>query len=932
MSPSPPSPDERLNEVLRERDFVHGLARRLLRDDDRAGDVAQEALVIASRETPRGSLRGFLASVVRNLAASDLRSSARRARREREVARPESGVPSAQAIVEREEWRRRILRAVEELPASQREAILLRYFEGLPPRRIAKQLDIPVESVKTRIQRGLAKLRPRLEAEHGEPDTWNGLALVAVAPSLAGSLGLSMGAFGMTSTLKWKVTAAACVVAGAVWFGWSALRGDSGTLELDEPGARAELVIAADDRHDANTPEPPAGGTRVAADPAPARTVPKLVGRVLLRGTEEPVPGVEVSFLVDGAVGLARTTDDEGRFEHESELERHYTRAFIAAGATTQGESYGIDHRYVPGESSELILHVSRGTRISGRVVNEDGDGVAGVTVRGKCTSELLQEPELDAADRETTTDEDGHFTLTHLGPRFRIEAYGEGLLGGYDLAGNSLGREHLEGLVLLVVAPRDMEVFVHDSNAQPVEGARVRVSASQPLGSLAQTQHPEVYRVPPRKLHARSDTTDAAGIATFPAMPLTAVQIEVEHDDYVDQDYLDRFFGDRKKVQLVKGPSVFGRVLRPNGSGAAGATVRLQRRTRTIETRTGADGSFRFENVIDGPFDEWLGVEAGGFAALVHEPVAFDEELLLRLEPAVALGGTVRSPDGGPAAGVRVSILGDRFIAGYLPRSLAIMPTWETQGRAALEMRTDENGRFDFDGLYEGKFEVFLHHDDGGHQLELLDSGFDGYELVFDAARSSDVSFEGRVTDAVTGDPIRDFQISVLGVRNGATYNSRPLEFHDEDGRYAIRGLPTMKARLWVHADGYRTPVLPYLDREPGVVFQDVKMVEARSISVRVVDQDGAARYATIRALDADGQHVWIRSSPTTNQASVDTMGGEAVLHGLPATEVTLHVHVPKSMQVHWPEGSRSDWEFPLNLTVPLEGTQVLEIEVPKY
>lgn len=53
--------------------------------------------------------------------------------------------------------------ALDALPPAQREAVALRYLEGLPPREIAAMLDVPVETVRTRAKRGLAQLRRDLE-------------------------------------------------------------------------------------------------------------------------------------------------------------------------------------------------------------------------------------------------------------------------------------------------------------------------------------------------------------------------------------------------------------------------------------------------------------------------------------------------------------------------------------------------------------------------------------------------------------------------------------------------------------------------------------------------------------------------------------------------------------------------------------------------
>src|SRR5690606_2849024 len=110
--------------------------------------------------------RSWLRRVVRNVAANLRRGERRRLDREHRVAAIDR-VPSSAELMEREERRRALVAAIDRLPPSSRTVILLRYFEGLPPRRIAAELDLPVETVWTRLRRGLALLRQRLDADVG---------------------------------------------------------------------------------------------------------------------------------------------------------------------------------------------------------------------------------------------------------------------------------------------------------------------------------------------------------------------------------------------------------------------------------------------------------------------------------------------------------------------------------------------------------------------------------------------------------------------------------------------------------------------------------------------------------------------------------------------------------------------------------------------
>ena len=55
-----------------------------------------------------------------------------------------------------------VCRALADLPAAQREALWLGYFEGLSCTEIAARIDVPVGTVKTRVARALARLREAL--------------------------------------------------------------------------------------------------------------------------------------------------------------------------------------------------------------------------------------------------------------------------------------------------------------------------------------------------------------------------------------------------------------------------------------------------------------------------------------------------------------------------------------------------------------------------------------------------------------------------------------------------------------------------------------------------------------------------------------------------------------------------------------------------
>ena len=56
-----------------------------------------------------------------------------------------------------------VMKALVELPAAQRQALELSYYEGLSHSEIAERLKEPVGTIKTRIKLGMSKLKIALQ-------------------------------------------------------------------------------------------------------------------------------------------------------------------------------------------------------------------------------------------------------------------------------------------------------------------------------------------------------------------------------------------------------------------------------------------------------------------------------------------------------------------------------------------------------------------------------------------------------------------------------------------------------------------------------------------------------------------------------------------------------------------------------------------------
>jgi RNA polymerase sigma-70 factor (ECF subfamily) len=81
--------------------------------------------------------------------------------RNREVAEPHN----PEVIVDQMEQSRHLAAKIQTLPDRQREAVVLRYYQDLAFKDIAKILDISLSTAKMRVYRGLENLADLLKLE-----------------------------------------------------------------------------------------------------------------------------------------------------------------------------------------------------------------------------------------------------------------------------------------------------------------------------------------------------------------------------------------------------------------------------------------------------------------------------------------------------------------------------------------------------------------------------------------------------------------------------------------------------------------------------------------------------------------------------------------------------------------------------------------------
>ncbi len=150
---------------------VYNFARMMLDGAPGADDVLQETFLAVARAAgdyePRGRFRAWIMRVARNQCLDCLRAATRR-----RLALVETGLGPAEPVsrearppewLAADEHADALYRLIAALPERQREAVVLRAFEGMSYGEIASTLGVPINTVKTLIHRGRAALAAGLE-------------------------------------------------------------------------------------------------------------------------------------------------------------------------------------------------------------------------------------------------------------------------------------------------------------------------------------------------------------------------------------------------------------------------------------------------------------------------------------------------------------------------------------------------------------------------------------------------------------------------------------------------------------------------------------------------------------------------------------------------------------------------------------------------
>ena len=689
---APPFPNDP-EELLAHDPFVRGVARRLLADEHRVDDVVQETWLAALRRGPGpgGSLRAWLATVARHFAIDARRRDAAREARERAAARPETA-PSMDEIYAREAIRRRLIDAVAALPEATRAVFLLRFFDGLPPRKIAGRLGLPVETVKTRLKRGLEAVRARLEHQESIGGkhwaAWLAPVAAAPAPLLPAHLGRAAARTAeiLTMSTKTKIGIAAVLIAGISVFLWQMAPGEGarggetagGAARSEPPMATAAKAPEAAIATAAAAGPPPT--SRESAASAPVAAKPKLAFptgglrvKAVWKDGKAPAPGVglrirtlavsrgyESQQKITGADGIA-TFPELPVGKALVEVDRTIVSVLVEIPADT---------------TKETVAEIEPGADVDVTVVDGLGSPIEGAGV-------WISETHLSATSRLELgkTPADGRFTVRSLGKEVFLGAELESRTPSTPALVSPKGGDRLAVRLVLDLPGCAVEGRVVGADKSPVAGCAILLGIDEPIWRPGEPVETAVRRPIPRIVHS-----DAAGRFRAAGLAAGTHSVAARADGHgLFMGSIDVAAGAPTPfdIALPAPAAVVGRVVDSAGRPLEGARVHTKgpRSFTFLESASGADGRYRLEGLAPGRAE----VQANyGQAPSASTTLFLDEGAELRWDPifpaSPEIRGRVVDETGAP-------------LRGWLVRAVEASLNGRVFGLPKIT--TDDQGRF---------------------------------------------------------------------------------------------------------------------------------------------------------------------------------------------------------------------------------------------
>jgi hypothetical protein len=477
----------------------------------------------------------------------------------------------------------------------------------------------------------------------------------------------------------------------------------------------------------------------------------------------------------------------------------------------------------------------------------------------------------------------------------------------------------------------------VVDEDGRPIAGVELTAGGFTRTFSGDGTAVLGVRRFDAERL---SGKTDGAGRFELKPSPHLHSRVNLRANwkgGFIDQ-HADVRGDEWNRLVLDTGLELTGVVKSLAGEPLAGALVKV---TDTAQGRSTSDeqGRFTIGGLMEAPSAIVIAL-APGHAMEVVEPVRVEEGMRpieLRLGPEFVIAGRIVDESGHPFADARLRLEGDRLVE-YDSAEHGVRETWEWAADRN-ETRTDEQGRFRFEQLYEGTFDLHVTPGEGppvGLPFRVR-SGEQALELVVMQAQRLGVLFSGRVLDAITGNALTSFQVTLSRPSgeperrteegpDGITietsvfqsWHGKVTPVTNDNGDYLLAGNTPGFATLSFDATGYIPAKLEPREYALGEHHEDVRLMPARSVQF-VLDGGAKVGDARLRFRDASGTRVSIGTSQGSWSDAISIRKDHPTAAELP--------RIP--LQVTASAFDRTDVEF--QLEAEREGLDLVVIHFPE-
>jgi protocatechuate 3,4-dioxygenase beta subunit len=579
-------------------------------------------------------------------------------------------------------------------------------------------------------------------------------------------------------------------------------------------------------------------------------------GEVVDRGGQ-PLAGATVFVHPPGAAGARG--DAVLRFASEAEETRQgvsgadgsFTVRGLTPGATAEVTvrregfvTQTVTHVELP-PAAPLRIVLEPSARVSGRVVDDRGEPIAGATVTVRAPDAALP---VGLEGRLVETDVAGTFVLLDLaaGP-IAISAMARNHLSSEPLLLDLGARADVQDVELTLRRGATIEGVVLTSSGQPATAARVTLNSGIT---------PE--RMLEREI-AGSARTDGEGRYRLEGIPAGPQALSASQEGYrtAIRDLVVQPGANQLDFRLAEGLRVGGRVIDRGGAPIAGAAVSLMMTSGSgamHNEMSAPDGTFRFTGVAPGRFI--VSAQREGFAT-AREEIQLADRAIEDVELQLGQGG----------GAITGQIMG--LTPGDLPSLQITAMKRPYAGMDGLrDGRADDHFTYRVEGVFPGDWSVTARLPDGRQVQRNVTIAEGAGDVQADLEFARGVTLSGHVRR--DSQPVADARLQATGVAGTSSGSATT----DASGAFRIEGLrpDTHKVTVTVPRSGQRHERMVALTSDQDI---DIELPTARVSGHAFDAATGAPLAGVVVTAQAEGSTGGFPPRATTDAAGAFTLQG---------------------------------------------------------